>query len=1038
LGAAQAHASSSKDFASMPSIDSTRKSVLLRATVALLLAASLLRPVPASARDDADLLIARTPPHTAQEEQRMFHLPPGFRIELVASEPDIVKPINMKFDSAGRLYVTQSYEYPFPHPEGAPGHDTIRRIVDTNGDGVPDRVSVFADGLSIPIGVTPIPGGVFGYSVPNLYRFPDKNGDGVADSREIAYGGFGHRDTHGMVNGLNYWLDGWIYCCHGYSNTSIVKGTDGSTITMTSGNTFRVKIDGSHVDQFSFGQVNPFGMTFDPRGDMYTADCHSRPGMLVLRGGCYQSFGRPHDGLGFAPEIMTHEHGSTGIAGIVYYTGGPFPAEYRDTIFLGNPVTGIINHDRITTQGSTHFGVEQPNFMTCEDLWFRPVDLQLATDGSIYVADFYNCIIGHYEVPLTHPLRDKTRGRIWRISYVGQDGAKTAPKMVDLSRAPLDALIAALSSENLPTRTFATHELVDRIGKPAIAVARQVVETSKSPEARAHAVWVLQRLDGFDAGIVDRVTNDPDPLVRIHAMKAIGERSHWDNAQWHLIERSFSDSDPFVRRAGAEVIGLHPHAASISALLDLWQATDPIDTMLIHVTRIALRNTLRHISGMEWQNVREASTDVQGRVIDVCMGIHTPVAAGMALSFLSANLNVTPRVADSLAYIANTIEVSRMPEVDRLALAYRGKGLDLEGSLLLSVFRASRERGAAVSDDLKTWAASVTSALLDTRDARLARAGIDLAAEALPKSAVPKLAKLIVRKRFARLHGPAAEALVRIDPAAGLPVIEKVVRNSETSLEVRCEVVESLRLVNDPPSRSFLVSLLEVAPARLATSVVDTLTRSREGAAALVDAAEKGHCSPQLLADPGVRGRLQVVAGPELKSRIEKLLQGLPKIDERINRLIAARAAEFGKASSNADRGSVVFQKSCAACHQIAGKGNRVGPQLDGAGNRGVERLLEDVLDPNRNVDVNFRATILALDNGQVANGIIVREEGPVLVLVDSKGTEQRIAKNKIEQRTQTRLSPMPANVVDLLSSQDLNDLLAYLLKQRKAGESNR
>jgi putative heme-binding domain-containing protein len=175
-----------------------------------------------------------------------------------------------------------------------------------------------------------------------------------------------------------------------------------------------------------------------------------------------------------------------------------------------------------------------------------------------------------------------------------------------------------------------------------------------------------------------------------------------------------------------------------------------------------------------------------------------------------------------------------------------------------------------------------------------------------------------------------------------------------------------------------------------------------------------------------------------LESRVAKLLEGLPQVDERINRLIAARAADFAKNLPNADHGVAVFQKNCAACHQIGGKGNRVGPQLDGAGNRGVERLLEDVLDPNRNVDVAFRATILALDDGQVANGIIVREEGPVVVLVDSKGNEQRIAKSKIEQRTQTKLSPMPANVIDLLSAQELNDLLAYLLKQRKPGEANR
>jgi putative heme-binding domain-containing protein len=989
------------------------------------------------ARDDADLLIARTPPHTAQEEQRMFHVPPGFRVELVASEPDIVKPINMKFDSAGRLYVTQSYEYPFPHAEGVPGRDTIRRIVDTNGDGIPDKVSVFAGGLSIPIGVTPIPGGVFGYSIPNLYRFPDKHGDGVADSREIAYSGFGHRDTHGMVNGLNYWLDGWIYCCHGYSNTTTLKGTDGSSITMTSGNTFRVRIDGSHVDQFSFGQVNPFGMTFDPRGDMFTADCHSRPGMLVLRGGCYQSFGRPHDGLGFAPEIMTHEHGSTGIAGIVYYTGSPFPPEYRDTIFLGNPVTGIINHDRITTQGSTHKGVELPDFLTCDDLWFRPVDLQLATDGSIYVADFYNCIIGHYEVPLTHPLRDKTRGRIWRISYVGKDGA-AAPKLVDLSQAPLETLIASLSNDNLPTRTFATHELVDRIGEPAIAAVKQVLETSKSPAARSHAVWVLLRLGAFDEAAMQRAVQDPDALVRIHALKAIGEQSKWTATQSSSVQRSSADVDPFVRRTAAEVLGLHPGLEHVDPLLALWKRTEPSDTMLIHVARIALRNTLRGASGVEWQNARQVSADTQGRLIDVCMGIHTPAAAQMALAFLTPNPNVTPRVADTISYLANTIEVARLPEVDHVALAYRGKGLELESSVLSSLFRASRERGAPVSDEVGAWAEAVVKSLFEQRNAHSARQGIALAAEARLASAVPRLEKILKSARQQRLQAAAAEALIRIDARAALPVIEAAVRNPEAPIKVRCEIVDTLRQTTDPASRAFLVSLLQVAPQQLATSVVDTLARSRDGAAALIEAVEKGQCSPQLLADLTLRARLQAVGGPQLESRVAKLLEGLPKIDERINQAIAARAADFAKASPNAERGVAVFQKNCAACHQIAGKGNRVGPQLDGAGNRGVERLLEDVLDPNRNVDVNFRATILALEDGQVINGLIVREEGPVLVLVDTKGAEQRIAKSKIEQRTQTKLSPMPANVIDLLSPQELNDLLAYLLQQRKPGEANR
>ena len=323
--------------------------------------------------------------------------------------------------------------------------------------------------FDIPIGVTPIPGGVFGYSVPFAVSILRSKGTGFADKREVAYTGFGHRDTHGMVNNLYYWIDGWIYCCHGFSNTSNVKATDGSSVTMTSGNTFRVRIDGSHIEQISFGQVNPFGLTFDPRGDMFTADCHTRPAMLILREGCYQSFGKPHDGLGFAPEIMTHDHGSTGIAGIVYYTGTQFPNDERNTIFMGNPVTGRINHDRIDTHGSTITGVELPDFVDLRR-FLVPPRRSAAGAGRL---DLCRRFLQQDHRPLRSasqtPGRDKTHGRIWRISYVGKDGkAKTKAPPTDLSKAPVDTLIATLSDPNLSVRVMATNELVDRIGTPAV------------------------------------------------------------------------------------------------------------------------------------------------------------------------------------------------------------------------------------------------------------------------------------------------------------------------------------------------------------------------------------------------------------------------------------------------------------------------------------------------------------------------------------------------------------------------------------------
>ena len=815
---------------------------------------------------------------------------------------------------------------------------------------------------------------------------------------------------------------------------------------MTSGNTFRVRIDGSHVDQFSFGQVNPFGMTFDPRGDMFTADCHSRPGMLVLRGGCYSSFGKPHDGLGFAPEIMTHEHGSTGIAGIVYYTGGPLPAEYRDTIFLGNPVTGIINHDRITTHGSTHYGVELPDFMTCDDLWFRPVDLQLATDGSIYVADFYNCIIGHYEVPLTHPLRDKTRGRIWRISYVGKDGRTPQPKHGrPLASVGGDAGRFALQRRICPTRTFATHELVDRIGQPAIAAVRNASKPRTAPQPESTRSGCCSGWEpstaNWHARCVQRCRSARREFMRSRPLA----KMPW--GAWRAISGAETPRRcGSVRAAGG---GRGARAASRPARTSTrWSScggpTDASDTMLIHVTRIALRNTVRGASGRQWDELRQryqAAADTQTRLIDVCMGIHTPAAAGLALAFLTANPQRRRRLG-RFAGLHRQHDRSRPPARGRSD----GARVSRQGSRPRSAACSSRCSARAangarpIPDELKNWADAVAHSLFEGHNARSAsRAVSSLAEEAQLPSAVPVLVKILNTPRQQRFQPAAAEALVRIDATAALPAIEMAVRNPESPLKIRCSVVETLRQTNDPAEPGVSGRLAAGRPAAAGDvgrrhAGPQPRRGRRPDRGRRKGALRARNCWPTRPSGRGCKrwpGRSWQVA-------LAKLLEGLPKIDERINQLIATRAAEFAKASPNAERGVAVFQKNCAACHQIAGKGNRVGPQLDGAGNRGVERLLEDVLDPNRNVDVDFRATILALDDGQVANGIIVREEGPVLVLVDSKGAEQRIAKSKIEQRTQTKLSPMPANVAEQLSPQELNDLLAYLLKQRKPGEANR
>ena len=509
------------------------------------------------AAEDNLRLVRESDALTPEQERAGFHVPEGFEVQLFASEPMINKPINMAFDARGRLWVSSTIEYPYSADKSRwsdeqgtrvkDSRDAIKILEDTDGDGKADKVTDFADGLNIPTGVLPWhkpehKAGCIAWSIPNIWYFADTDGDDKADVREVLFGPLGYeKDTHGMCSSFRLGLDGWVYATHGFNNTSHFKAKDDSTLDLHSGNVFRFKPDGSRVEPWTWGQVNPFGLAWDRYGNLYSADCHSSPIYQLIRGAYYPSFGKPHDGLGFAPVMCKHSHGSTGICGIAYIDGGVWGPEWDDHTFVGNVVTSRVNHDKITFTGSTPKANEQPDFLTSDDLWFRPVDLQLGPDNALYIADFYNKIIGHYEVPLDHPGRDRERGRIWRIVYTGDGSEAATPAPGDLSTASTDALIAALGHPTLTTRLLATHELVDRVGTAALEPAQAAFADSDDPKVRAHALWVVQRLGGLDDATLATACRDPAPLVRVHAMRVLGEMDSFGDAPHQLAVAALTE-----------------------------------------------------------------------------------------------------------------------------------------------------------------------------------------------------------------------------------------------------------------------------------------------------------------------------------------------------------------------------------------------------------------------------------------------------------------------------------------------------------------
>lgn len=1003
---------------------------------------------PSSAQNRVRREIPQTGPTPPQEQVRLFHLPPGFRIELIASEPDIPKPINLNFDAQGRLFVSHSVEYPFAALPGQSRGDSIKLLEDQDGNGVPEKVLTFAEGLSIPVGITPIPGGAMGLSIPNLYRFLDDDGDGRADRREIAYGKFGYGDTHGMVSSLTWWIDGWIYGCHSNNNQSTVKGSDGSTIEIKTGNTHRFRPDGSHIEFFTRGQVNPFGITFDPLGNIYNADCHTKPIYMLLRGGYYPDvIFKGHDGLGFAPTMMWHTHGSTGLAGIVYYAAEQFPEAYRDTIFVGNPITGRINHDRLEAHGSSYQAIEQPDFLSCDDPWFRPVDLQLAPDGSLYIADFYSPIIAHYEVPLTHSMRDHGHGRIWRVSYVGDNG-KSGSKAPDLTQAPVNELIDFLSDENLMIRVHATHQLVHRIGQKAVQPIRSKMAGDLDAKQRAHALWVLARLDALNLDTVAQLAGDEERLVRVHLMRALAEQTEWQAEDRVHARRALTDSDAFVRRAAAEALGRHPHLDDSARLIDLWNRTPEEDTHLIHAIRIALRDSIGVLKNLP-DLARDFDNEPErlSRVADICLGIRNSQSAQFLLDYSQRAKLDEERLNEVVHHIGRYVDTQSLPEFYRLLKIFDENPEPVRLGVIQAAHRAAQERGEILPSDILQVAGQLALKMLTSPDVAALSSAMGIVEEFKIKEATPLLVQMALNLnrtvRPAR-RGPGArrgrpplplDALVAADEASAVSTFVKLLQNPRFPGNLRWRMELAIGKLSEPASFEPLIEQLRVSSEFAESTLVRGLSRSIGGVRALFIAIEEGRLSARLLRDPRVSVNLQYANIPDLDNRMGRLLRDLPAENENLYSLIAERKAGFGKVKPNLTEGKNLFAMACAICHQIGGEGAKVGPELDGIGLRGLDRLLEDVIDPSRNVDASFRATHVVLKDDRLISGRVLGEEGQVLVVVDEQGMEQRVPLAEIKEQRELRFSSMPANIADAMSETQFFNLIGYLLDQQPSRE---
>jgi putative heme-binding domain-containing protein len=1145
---------------------------------------------------------------TPEEERLGFHLPPGFVIELVASEPQIAKPLNMAFDARGKLWVTQTVEYPYPVQGDDAARDAIKTLEDTDGDGRFDRVRTFAEGLNIPMGLLPYRDGVLAFSIPNIIYLADTDGDGVCDKREVILGPFDTtRDTHGMVNAMRRGDDGWIYACHGFNNQSIVRGRDGHEVRLTSGNTFRFRPDGSRVEQFTSGQVNPFGMTVDRWGNRITADCHSKPLTCLFPGASYPSFGRPHDGLGFFPSMMDHTHGSTAISGVEIYEASGFPESYRGQIYSGNVMTSRINRDHLQRVGATMIAREVPDFLTSDDPWFRPVDIQLGPDGSLYVADFYNRIIGHYEVPLDHPGRDRDSGRIWRIRHENDKSEPLAVAPSDAtSGAPLESIFDQLGHANIRRRQLALDALTD------LAMAKSTEASNggstnddapslivRSAKARLHAnaeldaagsLWLLHRIGQLTPMQLTSLLEHPSTLVQASALRAIwesGERMGNDATTPILVSvrRSLQSDAPEVASWAGMALARIGDRSDVTLIARRILQVSEEDPMLRARLRIAVRDLIsRRIDSLQLLESGEWSHEIKTVVFDVMLGVTNPAVVDAIMRSLA---DKGRSLDDSLPLIRHAAKIADDQKLDQLIAALRNRAGD-ERSSGTKLFRELRDVTVGRnSQALTAWAEQYVIDALDAvqKAARAgeltsmwkANAGKEWAFENRAAddkqnehryrssftlgenyTGVMTSPSFVAGDRFAfwivghngfpaaedsklnhvrLVHVKTGEVLQeafppRSDTAApvnwdlsqwqGQPLFLEVHdgdggsayawiaagRFSEPSLDhsnqlddwrdaialmeayrlpgavnplrtlvadkrldvaMRLEGAICLSKVNGDASgevvgwalstlghhadhaeatqsfletvsasalerrssnafhRDLLKSLSSSLPQRNQLELARRLAASGELAPWLLQGVEEGWLAADLLADKTVETSLESTLDEESKTRMLAIKATLAPVDDEHQAFRDEVLRQSQAMAGDLQRGDAIYQKHCAGCHQLKGQGALVGPQLDGVGARDYERLLEDIVLPDRNVDKAFRTTSFLLDDGAVQVGLLKTETDTMIELVDNTGKTIQIDAAAVVSRKANLRSLMPQGLHETIGPSGLVDLLAYL-----------
>lgn len=1035
---------------------------------------------------------------TADQSLKSLHPADGLKVTLWANEPMVNNPTSIDIDSRGRVWIAEGLNYRMlrrPHVlKRVEGADRIKILSDTDGDGTADKVTIFAENIfPVPMGLAveeiwkndkQTGTRIYVGNSPDLLVLEDTDGDDKADRRYSLLTGFRGIDSDHGLHGMTFGPDGKLYFTvgdarygaddvQGREKTFDVTDRRGRRLSASNfGTMLRVNRDGTQLEVLSSGHRNNYAAAVDSFGNVFGSDndddgnrgCRM---FWVMDGGEY-GYEHPDSSRhwaeelpGIIPKLVGTGNGAPG--GLIVYEGDMLPNRYFGAVLQIDSGTHQVNAHPLHRHGGG-FRSTYNVLLKGDDSWFRPVDLSVAPDGSVFVCDWYDAGVGGSR------FSDQTTGRVYRISAKGEQHM--------LPQLDGKNVVESLRSPNETTRMAARAIILSRGASDRKELL--ALFNSGRPIDRARALHVLGDMLGTGPADVIAALGDADPRIRETALQMLArdvagvfvvESADADSTQppaTALLDRILplaEDGDPGVRRALLMALRNVPTSDTGQALNQLTSSWDGSDRYYLEAIRAALIDRESEFVQQLFDKLADRAIDSGWDNEEVAVPPYFPTGTNDA--FLDPDDQLPPsnaasrmigvawvlRRTESLSALRRVLGANQSASVERAAtIALAGIGDPAAGQLLIERYDSDSVDDDRKRDILRALSAGVAGSWSLLADEPSLRQVFDSALK------VPSLqADAIEEIGRGTLHGFGDQLM-------------KVAQDTSKDDVVRASAISSLGRLKHASVQKLAKQLVDRARQKrrggpVALACLDAIDRLEGGDAAqaffintvtdsdmpldvrrrslqLVTASVSGADRVFSLQNDGavpedLNSELSFLLHNHASSRIRLAASKLLPTDSGADGNKIHDAQSVLKLQGNANRGRELFENhkdaACARCHRVTGEGPLVGPDLASIGIKyGDKELLYHIQNPSGAINYDFNAHSFLLEDGRVLTGLVLSRKDDQITLGIATGQLAVIDADEVEDERPQTVSLMPEGLVANFTEQELCDLIEYLLTLRK------